>query len=128
MIFYEMRSWWNRWDRFKQKASLAIVKSTPAPPAAMSEVADSPKEAKTASLTIRHLDDATVERLRIRAARHGRSWEEEVRPILKEASKADVTSQSLAASIRARLAPLGGVELTLPAREPIRAPTFSGDL
>ena len=94
----------------------------------MSEVADSPKEANTASLTIGHLDDATLERPRIRAARHGTSLEEEIRAILKEASKADVQSQNLAASIRARLAPLGGVELPLPAREPIRKPTFSGDL
>ena len=81
-----------------------------------------------ALLTIRNLDDVPIERVRSRAARHGRSLEEEVRAILKEASQADVRSQSLAASIRARLAPLGGVELTLPAREPIREPAFSGDL
>ena len=79
------------------------------------------------SLTIRHLDDATMERLRIRAARHGTSLEEEVQAILKETSKANVPSQNLAASIRARLAPLGGVELTLPAREPIREPDACGD-
>ena len=81
-----------------------------------------------ASLAIRNLDDATKERLRIRAARHWTSLEEEVRATLKETSKADLPSRNLAASIRARLAPLGGVELTLPAREPIREPTFSGDL
>ncbi|MFM7581515.1 MAG: FitA-like ribbon-helix-helix domain-containing protein, partial [Caldilinea sp.] len=36
------------------------------------------------SLTIRNVDDATKQRLRVRAARHGVSMEEEVRRILKE--------------------------------------------
>ena len=81
-----------------------------------------------ASLTIRNIDDATKERLRVRAARHGRSMEEEVRTILKEASTADMPPRNLAASIRARLAHLGGVELDLPPREPIRDPNVSADL
>ena len=38
-----------------------------------------------ASLTIRNLDDDTKERLRIRAARQGRSMEEEARLILRRA-------------------------------------------
>ena len=38
-----------------------------------------------ASLTIRNLEDDTKERLRIRAARHGRSMEEEARLILRRA-------------------------------------------
>ena len=38
-----------------------------------------------ASITIRKLDDAVKSRLRIRAARHGRSMEEEAREILKVA-------------------------------------------
>lgn len=70
-----------------------------------------------ATLTIRNLDDATMERLRIRAARHGTSLEEEVRAILQEVSKADLPSRNLAASIRARIAQLDGDELAL-AREP----------
>jgi phosphopantothenoylcysteine decarboxylase/phosphopantothenate--cysteine ligase len=37
-----------------------------------------------ASLTIRKLDPAVKESLRVRAARHGRSMEEEVRQILGE--------------------------------------------
>lgn len=37
-----------------------------------------------ASLTIRNLDDVTKQRLRLRAAMHGVSMEEEVRRLLKE--------------------------------------------
>src|SRR3978361_1706793 len=40
-----------------------------------------------ASLTIRKLDDAIRDELRLRAARNGRSVEDEVRVILREASK-----------------------------------------
>src|SRR3954471_18003251 len=40
-----------------------------------------------ASLTIRKLDDAVKAELRLRAARHGRSVEDEVRVILREASQ-----------------------------------------
>ena len=36
-----------------------------------------------ANLTIRNLDDAIVERLKARAARHGRSLEAEIRHILQ---------------------------------------------
>ncbi len=38
-----------------------------------------------ASITIRNLDDDVRTRLRVRAAEHGRSIEEEVRIILREA-------------------------------------------
>src|ERR1700751_2641730 len=39
-----------------------------------------------ASLTVRQLDDALKKLLRLRAARHGRSMEDEVRGILREAA------------------------------------------
>jgi phosphopantothenoylcysteine decarboxylase/phosphopantothenate--cysteine ligase len=39
-----------------------------------------------ASLTVRQLDDATKRRLRMRAARHGRSMEDEARTILRQAA------------------------------------------
>ena len=39
-----------------------------------------------ASLTVRRLDDAIRDELRLRAARNGRSVEDEVRVILREAS------------------------------------------
>lgn len=81
-----------------------------------------------ATLTIRRLDPEVKERLRQRAARHGRSMEAEVREILKQALAArPETGEELYAAIRRRFAPLGGVELDLPPREPGRTPPdFSG--
>jgi len=76
-----------------------------------------------ASITIRRLEDAAKERLRVRASRHGRSMEEEAREILKAALAGGAGSgENLARAIRRRFAPLGGVELSLPPREPIREP------
>ena len=40
-----------------------------------------------ASLTVRQLDDKLKTLLRLRAARHGRSMEDEVRVILREAAE-----------------------------------------
>jgi hypothetical protein len=42
--------------------------------------------------------------------------------ILRQAVGEAATTRNLAAAIRARVAPLGGVELDLPAREPMREP------
>ena len=39
------------------------------------------------TLTIRNVDPALKEELRVRAARHGRSMEEEIRDILRDAVK-----------------------------------------
>ncbi len=79
-----------------------------------------------ASLTIRNLDDPLKARLRIQAATHGRSMEEEARTILRAALSAEPEKPgNLAERIRARFAPYGGVELELPQREPMRdPPTF----
>jgi len=74
-----------------------------------------------ASITIRRLEEGLKARLRLRAARHGRSMEEEAREILKAGVVAEsAATGNLATSIRRRMAPLGGVELRLPQREPIR--------
>jgi plasmid stability protein len=75
-----------------------------------------------ASITIRSLDDEVKRRLRIRAAEHGRSMEEEVREILRQAVGREKPAYDLAAAIRARVAPLGGVDLDLPQREAMREP------
>jgi antitoxin FitA len=76
-----------------------------------------------ATLTIRQLDEKTKTRLRVRAAHHGRSMEEEARDILRSAlASAQPASRNLAESIRRRFAPLGGVELELPEPDPIREP------
>src|SRR5665811_2060036 len=52
-----------------------------------------------ASLTIRKLDEALKKQLRLRAARHGRSVEDEVRTILRgAAAEGDAFASSTAAS------------------------------
>jgi len=79
-----------------------------------------------ASITIRNLDEDIKQRLRVRAAEHGRSMEEEARHILRQVMDESAPPRDLAAAIRARIAPLGGVEIELPAREPMRAPPAPG--
>jgi antitoxin FitA len=76
------------------------------------------------SITIRNLDSAIKERLRVRAAEHGRSMEAEARRILMAALSGAPRPKgsNLYERIHARFAPLGGVELELPAREPAREP------
>jgi len=76
-----------------------------------------------ASMTIRNIDDGLKARLRVRAAEHNRSMEDEARDILRTAlSVTAVKPQNLAQAIRARLGDSAGVELDIPAREPVRIP------
>ena len=76
-----------------------------------------------ASITVRNLEDGLKHRLRIRAAENGRSMEEEARDILRMALNHQQREQeNLASAIRARFAPLGGVELEIPPRSPMRKP------
>lgn len=75
-----------------------------------------------ASITIRKLDDGLKQRLRVRAAEHGRSMEEEAREILRDAVFSGPPPRDLAATIRKRVAPLGGVDLEIPERSPTREP------
>ena len=76
-----------------------------------------------ASITIRKLDDQVKLKLRIRAAQHGRSMEEEAREILSEAIKGNLEGETnLYDAMRARLKAAGirGVELPKPERGPWR--------
>jgi plasmid stability protein len=76
-----------------------------------------------ASITIRNLDDQLKQRLRVRAAQHGRSMEDEVRHILRLVlANEQAAPQDLALALRRRFAPLGGVELPTVPREPLREP------
>ena len=77
-----------------------------------------------ASITIRNLDPALKERLRVRAAQHGQSMEAEARVILQTALTPQEASPTrhLYDRVRARFASLGGVDLELPPREPVREP------
>ena len=80
-----------------------------------------------ASITIRRLDDAVKSRLRVRAASHGRSMEEEAREILKAALRATRGPRlNLAESIRRHVEPFGGVELAFSPREAVRRPAKLG--
>jgi antitoxin FitA len=73
-------------------------------------------------MLIRKIEGGLKMRLRIRAAQNGRSMEEEVRVILATALAAEPPPPNLAAAIRARVEPIGGIELTLPERDPMRPP------
>ena len=75
------------------------------------------------SITIRNLDPAIKERLRVRAAEHGQSMEAEARRILTEAVGAGDRTPNLAEAIRRRFAPFGGVDdLEIHPRVPVREP------
>jgi len=76
-----------------------------------------------ASIIVRNLDERLKRKLRIQAARNGRSMEAEVRAILQTALNSEPAApENLATAIRARFAPLGGVELDLPPRSHTRTP------
>ncbi len=75
-----------------------------------------------ASLSVRKIDNDVYERLRIRAAQHGVSMEEEVRQILKRAVSAPERLGDLALDYFGA----NGVELELPPREP-HAPITVGE-
>jgi plasmid stability protein len=77
------------------------------------------------TLTIRNVDADVKQKLRMRAARHGRSIEAELREILKKAvdDTAAEWEPNLAEAIRRRLLPLGGLDdlephPPVPVREP----------
>jgi plasmid stability protein len=80
------------------------------------------------TLTIRNRDPAIKDRLRPRAARNGRSMEAETRAILTEAVVAPVPllKANLYDQVRARIEPVGGGDLDLPSRLPMREPPTFG--
>ena len=79
-----------------------------------------------ASITIRKLDEGLKQRLRVRAAEHGHSMEQEARNILQAAlAQPPQTGEELYRAIRARVEPIGGIELgelEMPPRGPMREP------
>jgi plasmid stability protein len=76
------------------------------------------------SITIRNLDPAIKERLRVRAAENGHSMEAEARRILQTTLKgaARAPASNFYERIRALVDPVGGIDLELPPREPARDP------
>ncbi|TVR95424.1 MAG: plasmid stabilization protein [Rhodospirillales bacterium] len=79
-----------------------------------------------ASITIRNLDEDLKRRLRIRAAEHGRSMEDEARDILRRSVSTTAPPKNLGRAIHARFAALGGIDLQLPDRRPMREPPDFG--
>jgi plasmid stability protein len=76
-----------------------------------------------ASITIRKLPENTKRRLRMLAARNGRSMEQEARELLEAGlAQTEPKSENLGESIHRRFAALGGVDLKIPPRGPIRDP------
>ncbi len=78
-----------------------------------------------ATLTIRNLDESTKAQLRVQAARHGRSMEEEARTIIRSAIedwKPAASGKGLGSRIHDHFAQLGGVELELPERSSLPTP------
>lgn len=75
------------------------------------------------SLTIRNVNDATKQSLRIRAARHGISMEEEVRRILREALRPAEAPSGLGKRLRDRFAGLAAEEFVAPERHAPRSAT-----
>ena len=74
-----------------------------------------------ASITVRKIEDELKQRLRVRAAEHGRSMEEEARSILRSALGGEaVPEKDLGTAIHELFKPFGGVELEIPPREPMR--------
>ncbi len=76
-----------------------------------------------ASITIRNLDDSLKSRLRIQAAVHGRSMEDEARDILRSSLNQEPQgTKNLGTAINALFKPLGGFDMPEIPREPIREP------
>ncbi len=70
-----------------------------------------------ASITIRRLDGSLKSSLRVRAAHHGRSTEEEAREILKGTlGKTGRRRTNILEAIRRHVDPVGGFTLKIPQR------------
>jgi plasmid stability protein len=84
---------------------------------------------RTSTLSIRGIDADTKRKLRILAARNGRSMEEEVRGLIRAAvtSKPDQAASGLGSRIRGRFQGLGVTELERPTIADLPDPYFGDD-
>jgi plasmid stability protein len=84
------------------------------------------EEEVMAAISVRGLDDDVRERLRVRAARNGRSMEAEIRDILTTAVSDAESSADLFSTLLERFGGAEGVELPIPSRtSPARAADLS---
>ena len=81
-----------------------------------------------ASLTIRNIEDALKASLRIRAAEHGWSMEEEARQIIRKSLTRDERPVGLGSRIASRFSAVGGVDLpAIPRSLPRSSPGLDVD-
>ncbi|MFA7241504.1 MAG: plasmid stabilization protein [Sulfuricellaceae bacterium] len=80
-----------------------------------------------ASLTIRNFDDQVKTLLRLQAAHHGCSMEQEARDILRRAVQVQRTGVGFAQKIHQRFAGLNADELPIPERRMARLPDMPAD-
>jgi plasmid stability protein len=79
-----------------------------------------------ASITIRNLDDTVKAKLRIAAATHGCSMEEEARQILRRTLMTQSSPEQLGTKIVQHFSEISGIDLPIPERsEPRPAPGFT---
>lgn len=75
------------------------------------------------SITIRNLDDSLKSRLRVQAAVHGRSMEDEARDILRSVLNQEPQGpRNLGTAINDLFKPFGGFDMPEVPREPLREP------
>jgi plasmid stability protein len=75
------------------------------------------------SITVRKIDEGLKKALRVRAAKHGRSMEDEVRTILRAAlATEEAADHDLGAAIRRRFARFGDLKLEPLPRDTMREP------
>lgn len=80
-----------------------------------------------ASLTIRNLDEQLKTLLRLQAARHGWSMEQEAREILSRAVQVQPAGAGFAQKIHQRFAAMQIEELPVPKRRAARVPPLPKD-
>jgi plasmid stability protein len=81
-----------------------------------------------AAITIRNIDDELKTRLRLQAAQHGCSMEQEVRHILQNAVAADQPQTlNFAQMVSKRFKGLNADDLPIPDRMPVRTPPDFSD-
>lgn len=80
-----------------------------------------------AALTIRNMDESTKQSLRVLAAQHGVSMEEEARRILRDALGRSSQPDPLGERLKQRFAEVSDVDFQLPARQMPRTPPHWGE-
>lgn len=80
-----------------------------------------------ASLTIRNFDDELKALLRLQAARHGCSMEQEARDILRRVVTSNIPASGFAQRIHLRFAVQDVDDLPIPKRRAVRLPDVSKD-